>query len=964
MPEPSSTTDFVGRRDELAAFERAVEAARKGAPVVLLIGGDAGIGKSTLVTEGARRAGVDMVVGRCVPMGGEAIPLAPLAELLRAVRRSKPDALSAPSMAVLQDWVVPVAAVASEGFAAGGVFGPVLELVGSLPGDEVTVVTFEDLHWADSLTWDLFDFLARNLVDEHVVLVGTYRANEVSANPQQRRRLGELVRLAAVHRVHLGGLARDEVAAKIETLTGGPAPFDLVDEVVARGQGNPFFTTELVAAHLAGQSIPAVLSDLIAADLADLDDTGRLVLGVIAAVGHDTSHDLLRRVAEVDDDRLEAALRTAIDAQLIVVDRDTDRYRFRHALIGETVYAELLPPERRRLHWHIADVLREQAAYLLTRADRASELAFHLDRAGEQAAAFVALLAAVDAAELVAPGVALRHLERAFELWDAAGDAAADARLGDRLWQAAELASGTASNERAAAFARDAFRHGPPPRGAAWGHERLGRYLWAAGHLEQSATEFEAAAALLPSEAGPEAAAVFAGLGQAELMLGRYDLAEARARRVFELLPTPAADPLAWAMARRVLGIVMDHRGDPARGVELCREAVETAPSALTRALAVLYLGVSLLDAGRYQDAVNAMLDAAADAHLTGLDKSFGGYLDALAAEGLMRLGRWSEAEGVLGRSEGAETLPVGMIRLARSGAMLAARRGDRDRAVTLLTQVEARPVDPFHRSFLDEAAADVHLVLGEWGDAASIAERALSHDPSRLSVWQARFVLFHVIAHVELVLDARARRQPVDGEATMARLRGELAAAHLAASAQSGVVESADSAAHLAHAAATLTRLGNPDPDAWAEAAHRWERLADPFWTATARLHEAEAAAASSATARAADALHRAHQLAVGLGAVFLLVDIEAVSRRTRLSLDAPASTVLDEAAIDHLGLTPREAEVLALVANGQTNRQIGETLYVSEKTASVHVSNILRKLGVNSRVDAAAIAQRLGVA
>ena len=277
----------------------------------------------------------------------------------------------------------------------------------------------------------------------------------------------------------------------------------------------------------------------------------------------------------------------------------------------------------------------------------------------------------------MAPGVALRHLERAFELWDAAGDAAAEAQLGDRLWQAAELASGTASNERAAAFARDAFRHGSPPRGVAWGHERLGRYLWAAGHLEESAVEFEAAAALLPDDAGPEVAPVFAGLGQAELMLGRYDSAEARARRVFELLPTPAADPLAWAMARRVLGIVIDHGGNPDRGVELCREAVETAPSALTRALAMLYLGVSLLDAGRCQDAVNEMLDAAADAHLTGLDKSFGGYLDALAAEGLLRLGRWTDAESVLGRSEGAETLPVGMIRLARSGAMLAARRGD-----------------------------------------------------------------------------------------------------------------------------------------------------------------------------------------------------------------------------------------------------------------------------------------------
>ena len=474
MPEPSSSTAFVGRRNELAAFDRVVEVARLGRPGVLLVGGDAGIGKSTLVAEGARRADADLFVGRCVPMGGEVIPLAPLAELVRNVRRSSPEALNGPTVTPLRDWAAPDSASASEApTAASGLFGPVLELVGSLPGHGVAVVTFEDLHWADQLTWDLFDFLARNLVDERMVLVGTYRATEVSANAQQRRRLGEPARLPAVHRIHLGGLARDEVAARIEALTGRPAPFAFVDEVFVRGQGNPFFTTELVEAHLAGQTIPAVLSDIIAADLADLDDTGRRVLGVIAAIGHDTDHDLLLRVAEVDEDRLEAALRAAIAAQLLVVDPETDAYRFWHALIGEVVYAELLPPQRRRLHERIGTILREQDPQILARADRASELAVHLDRAGDQPAAFTALLAAADAAETVAPGAALQHLERAFELWDTAGSAAAGARRGDRLWQAAELASGTASNERAATFAREALvrvvqcagRGGLPPGG-------------------------------------------------------------------------------------------------------------------------------------------------------------------------------------------------------------------------------------------------------------------------------------------------------------------------------------------------------------------------------------------------------------------------------------------------------------------------------------------------------------------
>jgi len=371
----------------------------------------------------------------------------------------------------------------------------------------------------------------------------------------------------------------------------------------------------------------------------------------------------------------------------------------------------------------------------------------------------------------------------------------------------------------------------------------------------------------------------------------------------------------------------------------------------------MLYVGVTLIDAGRYQEAVNEMLDAAADAHLTGLDRSFGGYLDALAAEGLLRLGRWSDAETVLARSDGAETLPVGRIRLARSGAMLAARRGDRERATSLLANADQEPVDPFHRTFLDDAAADVHIVLGDWAEAAAIAERVLNGDVSRVRLWRTRFLLVEVIARIELALDARARLEPLDEAAVVQRLHDAVAAEQEAGS------RSADITARLAHAAAALTRLGTPNPDAWAAAVHGWDRLGDPFWTATARLREAESAAATGATARAADALQHAHRLAADLDAAPLLMEIEQVSRRTRLALDAPTPKVLAAATIDQLGLTPREAEVLTLVAAGQTNRQIGERLYVSEKTASVHVSNILRKLGVSTRVDAAAVAQRLGV-
>jgi DNA-binding NarL/FixJ family response regulator len=172
------------------------------------------------------------------------------------------------------------------------------------------------------------------------------------------------------------------------------------------------------------------------------------------------------------------------------------------------------------------------------------------------------------------------------------------------------------------------------------------------------------------------------------------------------------------------------------------------------------------------------------------------------------------------------------------------------------------------------------------------------------------------------------------------------------------------DSAAHLAHAAASLTRLSVPDADAWGEAATRWTDLDDRWAAATALLREAEAAALGGAADRAASTLRRAHAIAFELGAALLLAELEALSRRTRISLEAPTRVTLDETSVERLGLTAREAEVLALVAAGCTNRQIGDELFVSVKTASVHVSNILRKLGVNSRVDAAAVAQRLGIA
>jgi DNA-binding CsgD family transcriptional regulator len=215
----------------------------------------------------------------------------------------------------------------------------------------------------------------------------------------------------------------------------------------------------------------------------------------------------------------------------------------------------------------------------------------------------------------------------------------------------------------------------------------------------------------------------------------------------------------------------------------------------------------------------------------------------------------------------------------------------------------------------------------------------------------------------VELALDRRARREPVDVQAVADRLHDRVGAVHMIAQRLPGGAPR-DTAANLAEAVAQLSRLTGPDPSPWADAVERWGEFGDRWWTAAALAREAEAAAAIGALDRASERLRRAHSLALELGASPLIAAVEALARRVRISVEAPRRVDLDEVSAERLGLTPREAEVLGLVAAGRTNRQIGEELYVSEKTASVHISNILRKLGVNSRFDAAAVAQRLGIA
>jgi DNA-binding NarL/FixJ family response regulator/tetratricopeptide (TPR) repeat protein len=943
---------FVGRTVEVEALGQAVDRARRGMPGVVVVVGDAGAGKTTLVSEAAARTGARLLVGHCVRVGAHGLALAAVADLARQISLSADRGLLEgpefePLVRVAKTLNVPAD---DAGFPA--LLMAMLELLRVLGGDDALIVAFEDLHWADASTLDLFDFLARNVTGERVVLVGTYRGEAINRDPRLRQRFAELVRVPTVTKIQLVGLSRDEIAAQVDYLLQAVPSAGLLDDIASRGQGNPLFTEELVAAHLNDDALPRLLSDLFTAEVMAASPMARAVLDALATIARPASQDLIVATVNGAERAVEDGLRESLEAQLLTVDRDSHLYRFRHPLIGEVVYDAALPSERRRLHAAVARALTKWGS---ARVD-SGELALHLERAGDHRGAVVASLAAVDALERMAPAAALVQLERAFALWQDT-DRPVEDRL-RRLWQAAELATAAGDNPRATELARIALALGTPPRGAAWGFERLGRYLWAQGELEASAAAYQQAVSQLAvGDDSPDAAAVYAGLAQADLMLCRFDTAGEWSRRAIAIAGGNAEDRTSWVTATHLLGLVHSQRGEHDRAIELCRVALAGADRVAVpvRLLAGVFLTLALMAAGRYDEALPPALDGAAEAHRAGLEASYAAYLAGAAAESLVRVGRWQQADAVLRDVAGIAPIPIALTRLSAAQALLAARRGAADRAGEFVDTAVAARVGPYHHRLARATGAEALLAAQRWTDAVDLAREAAPGGAGPAS--RTRLALVRTVAAVERELDARAH----GAAAETGPLIDELT--QLVADARPTNEATAFEQAESAHALAALTLLGVGDAELWGAAAAAWQRAGDPWNTAVTQMYEALAAAGAGAFAHAEDALRAAYQTAVSLGAASLVDRVESIARGARLRVGTPPVPEVGNDVAPRLGLTPREAEVLGLVAGGLTNREIGEKLFVSEKTASVHVSNILRKLGVTSRVEAAAVAQRASI-
>jgi DNA-binding CsgD family transcriptional regulator len=985
---------FVGRTNELARLHQLLAHATTGQPLVAVIGGEAGVGKTRLAEELAATAneqGVRVLRGGCVPLGEEGLPFAPVTEALRGLAdeldADELAAVAGPARAelgrLLPDlaWSGEAAAdpeVAGASQAGQGrLFELLLGLVQRLAARAPLLWVVEDLHWADRSTRDLVAFLATYLRDGPVLVLLTFRSDELHRLHPLRGLLGELARNRRVVRLELPRFSRDELAEQLAGLLGDQPPVRLLDDVYARSQGNPFFAEELL---LAGEGtdpaiLPPSLQEVLLARVVRLGDRTQQLLRVGAAAGPGVTQPLLAVVTGMDDQQLLDGLREAVDRQLLLPEPGGDGYLFRHALVAEAVYGELLPGERVDLHTALAGALEAGVDAGGPPATRAARLAYQWAAAGDQPRALRASMQAAAAAEQVYGfAEAQLQLERVLGLWDRVPDAAERAGI-DRvalLSRCAEAAHAAGDPARAAELVRqavalvDAARQ---PQRAGLLHEQLARYLVRLGDPDALAKQRQALR-LVPAEPSLERARVLGSLAHLLVVVDRFAEARTLAEEAIAVAGQVGARA-EEAIAHATLGGALVALGDADAGLAELAAARRLATQASDVILALRVMvghADALVTAGRLEEAARVALDGIQEAHRLGVTDFNAPVLASNATLALLALGRWDQAERVSRQALETATSDATLVYLLLDRAALELGRGDLDRAQARLQAVRRllpAPILQAQRAGpLFGGLAELALWRGDLEQARRLVAEAVPLVAANPR-YAAPLYALGLRVEADRAELARARRpgQPAPDDATATALLDRLDR-DAAGPAAAGLPELA--AWHALGLAEQTRQQGPADPAAWAAAVAAWERLGQPYRAAYAAFRQAEAHLAAGDRDTATTVLRRAAAITGRLGARPLDGEVQALARRARLDLTPPAAAA---AAADvpgpaeQLGLTRREAEVLALVAAGRSNRQIAQALFISPRTASVHVSNILAKLRVRTRVEAAAVAHRLGL-
>jgi DNA-binding CsgD family transcriptional regulator len=924
---------LVGRERERAELAAARTAAADG-PVVVLVAGDAGMGKTRLVrdfTDGLVDALV--LVGGCTDLGADGPPFGAFVTALRRLVRAIPEvAARLPAggrrgLARLLPELGEDESDPDRELGRARLFEEVLLLLETAAKDRFLVLVLDDLHWADRSTGELLDFLARNLSQPGVLLVGTYRPDEV-ARPL-------LSRVDGVRRIDLVGLSKAAVREQLGALLDGPPDEPMVDRIFRRSGGNPLF----VEALLDEPGRPAAsLRELLLAGVDRLPAAGRRILHAAAVAGSPVSHDLLAAAVQLSELDFEEALRPVVERrQLEVVE---DGYAFRRDLFREAIYDGLLPGERVRLHARCAAAI--SADPRLVAGDRVyGELAVHWHAAAEPGrAAMAAWRAAESARRAYAYAEQHRMLDRVLRLWDHL-----PAEIGvDRLTvqemtvqaclDAGELEAGIAITTAALAEAHNVARTALILTTRAAMRDRLG---------QDSLPDLAEAVKLLPatSEDGRPLAAM------ATALRNKRRLSDARTAAEQALaIGERTGDRRVSAEALITLAALAASDADLPAASTLFGAAGEAAREAGdhdTQLLVAVTESDTLEAAGEHVRAAAVARQGIALAAELGLARTRGTLLAPNLAESYLSMGRWTEVAEVVRPALALAPPPLYRAYLQIIQATADVRTGALTAAGTAAQQARAtmRGQNRGDESCLEPDLLDYRLAAaaGNFGAAAAIVDHDLADHDLPLS---PRYGWPLLLAAAQLAPQLAAmpryvrqgqhdgRREELAGWGRKLPVTGRLQRAYqLTFEAELGEV------------------------DAWPEAVAAWRALDQPYALAQALLWSARAALSERDRDSAGVRLGEAAAIAADLGAGPLSAEIEQVAKRSRLVVSQGQQE-------SPSGLTPRELEVLRLVADGLSNRQIAEQLFISAKTAGVHVSNILAKLMLTTRLEAAAWAHR----
>lgn len=988
MTRKMTSRELVGRTAALGQLEDALDSARAASPRHLLVSGEPGVGKTRLLSHSrsvAELTGTRVLLGGCVSMGNEGLPFAPYMEILRSLvaqeGAARVAAMVGPAAGDLARLVPVLGADADlpiqERWAQARMYEALLGLLRRLATDGPVLLQLEDLHWADAGTLATTSFLLRAIRDEPIAIVVTVRADEIMRDTALRSWVAEISRSDRLERIELDPFDEDEVAELVRAITGNEPDSDDIAEYFRRSDGNPFFVEELLASRSAGGSpLASSLRDVLLARVAILDARAQHLLGVAAVGGREVAHDELLAVADTADAETIASLRSLVDAGLLVTasDPDQDGYAFRHALVHEAVYEDMLPTVRRSLHKAYGEVLAGDDLPATGDAARRIRLANHW-RAARDGRALAASIEAGDAAMVgYAFDIATREYEEGLLLWGPDDD---DGHLGidhvELLARAGRATNMAARDRRAADLFREALEELGPDGDAARRselHGNVGFSLWVIGDRGGSVEAHEEALRIAPTDDPTTRISALAGLARCYMLFGWSGRARPLCEQAVELARSIGARDLE-GHALNTLGATLAAAGEADAAVDAIDASLALAEElGLADDIGRAYVnrGDILAGIGYPDRALESTLRGIEEVTERGMGSSYGPYLRYGGVSFAHECGAWDTAAELLAEGDRTASPSAGIEAyraeyclgyLVDSGSPEAADVWDEARRA----QSQEPPSATWGPAFV--AAVEGAAMAGRHVEAVEIALEGLAL-LAQTDVW------------VRPIRLARAAAWPVADLGVIARVAGDdkaISAArermdHLVQVIQEGRIAlgvpdgrlGESLAAELAHVEAERRRLeATATADGWRSVSDTWSGLGQPYRASYALWRGAQVAVANDRET-AVSMLRAAHEIASRLGAKPLMTQLDTLARKLRVRLTG--HTKGDESGnVAAFGLTARELEVLGRVAAGRTNRQIAEELFISESTAGVHVSNILGKLGVSSRTEAANVALTQGL-